>query len=161
MWQQGSQGNFRAHQSTDWSSKGHNGLTGAQTGSLGLKGVFERKIELHTPRAHHNRSHKFATFCSMIHCLKNIPLNPERYEKEWIQIKSIASKNGYDHKIIDRISKNMNRKLNIRNVTSLSRVKDVDLPEKIIPVYYNKIVDNAFEVRSQEIKYTDRKQKPF
>lgn len=95
--------------------------------------------------SHHNRSHKFAAFCSMIHRLKNIPLNQERYNKEWLLIKSIALKNGYDPNVIDRISNNMDKKRNIRNITTLSRIKDVAEIEKVIPVYYNKYTDNALK----------------
>lgn len=58
---------------------------------------------------------KLSVFHSMIHRLLNFPLNENNYNKEVNIIKQIAINNGYKGSLIDRLIKNKEKKMLMRN----------------------------------------------
>lgn len=54
-----------------------------------------------TADSHHTMNHKMAAFNSMIYRMCRLPLNSQSFDKELLNIKEIATKNGYSEKSIE------------------------------------------------------------
>lgn len=80
-----------------------------------------------TSDSFHPKQHKIAAFHSMVHRMENIPLSKPNYEKEKAKIIEIASVNGFDRKIIDKLIKTAKRKKSRRDITTLTPVSENNL----------------------------------
>jgi hypothetical protein len=69
-------------------------------------------------------SHKLGAFHALVHRLVNIPLSKDNYFKELINIKRIASQNGFKESIIDNLIKKHKHKKLIQNTTTLTQNKN-------------------------------------
>ena len=72
----------------------------------------------------HAFSHKMAAFHSMINRLVNIPLSRESFAKELNRIHHIASVNGYDGYLIERILQNSRMKKAVKQITDLKQTSN-------------------------------------
>lgn len=83
----------------------------------------------HTDTIIHNTSqhppaHKHAAFRTMIHRLFSVPMSPENTKKEINTIKHIATMNGYNSCLIDKIIHRKMNTINIQKHTSLTPIKE-------------------------------------
>lgn len=82
----------------------------------------------------HHHSHKHAAFNSMIYRLVNLPLNRERFIREWEYIVKVADLNGFHESLMLRLLERHQRKLLLHNTTSF--VAD-NMNNKRISVHYH------------------------
>lgn len=94
--------------------------------------------------SNHNSSHKYSAFNSMVYRLLNVPLTEEKYDVELRTIKEIAKSNGYSCDVIDRMVKNAERKLNLKNATTLLPIENRP-PTRRTSVYFHNSINNKLK----------------
>jgi hypothetical protein len=74
-------------------------------------------------------NYKLAAFESLFHRLYNIPLTEAGFKKEIEYIFEMARKNGYPDHIIKGVQKKHEKRRDLRNMTTLSRITKEKNPE--------------------------------
>ena len=91
--------------------------------------------------SNHPTQHKHATFISMLHRLRNIPMDKEDYTSELNTIKYIAQQNGYKHILIDTLLKNITHKQNktpkLHNTNTLHYHTKIKTHRKLLQHFVN------------------------
>ena len=82
--------------------------------------------------SNHPTHHKHSAFISMLHRLRNIPLDKTDYNNEINTIKYIAQQNGYNHNLVDTLLNNIIKKEHRTQCTNTKQQKYITL------TYHNK-----------------------
>jgi hypothetical protein len=85
----------------------------------------------------HPLIYKRAAFESMIHRMLNVPLDENARTKEESHIKKIATVNGYETEMIDRIIEKRTRRKEQKNLTTLQRQETEHGKKKILIMSYH------------------------
>lgn len=70
--------------------------------------------------SHHHYSHKFATFESNVFRLCNLPLNQDRKRKELNYLMRMATINGYESGLVEKIYRKHEKRVSMQRITTLT-----------------------------------------
>lgn len=101
-------------------------------------GIFHKETATKryiTSSSCHPMQHKKAAFNSMVHRLINIPLTPSNFAKEELFIKEVATMNGFDTLMVDKLIHKFKRDHLRKNLTTLT--PDTDTTKRRIVLPYN------------------------